>query len=264
MKELEPELLAFLRGTDAEFILPDGARISRAQARLLVQELIPAHIDVRDVCTLPAAAVAAAPHAGFDNWAEYFCNRAARALGLGRVLAFNYRDQDSRTIPAAIGRHLHVNRPTESERPRGAERETDRARAAYAEYVAALKQAGGARELPLDLLIEFHSQRRTPLLEIATVGVSADFARALEVVYIQQRAADPVLPALAIEPLHPLTLTAAPTKHSGSLRPEIARCALHIEVPRGMRRDAGSRVRVNTALIALLQAALEQVLQRRK
>lgn len=256
MKDLEAQLFAFLASAEPEWTTPAGERITREQARALLREMIPAHIDIKDVCSLPQAVVVAAPHAGFDNWAEYFCNRAARALGAGRVLAFNYRDQDRRAIPASIDRHLHVNRPTESRRPGGPERETDRARRVFEDYIAALNRAGGTRGLPLDMLIEFHSQRRTPLLEVATLGVTADDARRLESGYLARRAADSDLPELAIEPLHSLTLAAAPTKQCGSLRLEITRRALHVEVPRGARVDEELRHRVNLALIDLLRTAL--------
>ncbi len=233
--DFKTQLFAFLGGDAEEMRGVGGKIVSREQAREMLRELIAAEIQVRGVCRQRIAVVAAAPHVSFDNWSEYFCNRIAQRLNLGWVVAKNFRDQDPHTIPAPIGRHLHVNRPTESFRPGGEEFSSERAQKTHDQYLAALLVASGKSEFPLDLLIEFHSQMRTPRLEIATIGVDRGLAQAVADCYAEA-SAKLSLPELALEPLHSLRMTAEATKKSGSLRPEIARRALHIEIPREFRR----------------------------
>ena len=257
--DLKLQLFAFLAGGDAELPMLGGQRLSRQDARDLLQRLIPAAIEIRGVCQLPLSVVVSAPHVSFDNWAEFFCNRVARRFHTGWVVARNYRDQDPHTIPVAIGRHVHVNRPTESVRPGGAEDETDRARAVHADYLAALLQATGRPALPVDLLMEFHAHHRTPFLEIATAGVDATLARAVETTYAQARSKQPALPELRIEPLHALRLTAEATKQTGSLRTAVARCALHIEVPREARQSDETRRMMCRALFAVTATLLARL-----
>lgn len=205
------------------------------------------------------AAVAAAPHTRFDNWSEYFCNRAAKLLGLGRVIARNFRDLDGMGIPVSIGRHVHVNRPFESDGPGEPERETPRARRVHEEYLAALRQASGRETLPMDFLVEFHSQRQTPFLEIATTGFSNDFAQELFDAYLDRRAREPLLPVLRIEPLHELQWRAEMAKAHGSLRPEVTAHGLHVEIPRDTRRAEKFRAACSPALIALIASLLERI-----
>jgi hypothetical protein len=248
--DLKNQLFAFLGGDAEEFSTLSG-RLSRQQARELLQELIPATIEVRGVCRRSVAAVCAAPHVSFDNWSEYFCNRIARRLHIGWVVAKNFRDQHALTIPVSIGRHIHVNRPTESDGPGQAERETLRARDAHQRYLSALREASGAKELPVDLLIEIHSHHRTPDLEIATAGLTADLARKLSDVYEQHRAKHLMLPELKIAPLHTLRLTADNARRDGSIRSEVARVALHVEVPREARQNENVRGMMCAALTAV-------------
>ncbi|MDD5088632.1 MAG: hypothetical protein PHI18_07535 [bacterium] len=253
------QLFAFLAGDDEEFRLVGGKILTREAARQLLQELIPAEIEVRGVCTRSISAVAAAPHVSFDNWSEYFCNRTARTLGLGRVIATNFRDQDGLRIPVSIGRHIHVNRPFESNGPGKPERETERARRVHEQYLAALRQASGRAGLPMDLLVEFHSHRRTPFLEIATVGLTSDLAHELAGVYRSRRVRTPLLPELRIEPLDELQLRAESAKTNGSLRPAVATCGLHVEIPRETRREETFRAAGSAALIELLSLLLERM-----
>jgi hypothetical protein len=256
--DFKAQLFAFL-GSDAQELRGLGGKIvTREQARELLRELIPAEIEMRGHCRRPIAVVAAAPHVSFDNWSEYFCNRTAQRLSLGWVVAKNFRDQDPRTIPAPIGRHLHVNRPTESLRPGGDEFFSERAHQAHERYLATLLQATGKNEFPIDLLVEFHSHMRTPKLEIATVGLSQEMAREIDEHYAEMRAKF-ALPELALEPLHSLRMTAETTKKIGSLRREIARCSLHIEVPREFRRGDLERKRMCQGLIQITQHVVERL-----
>lgn len=236
-----------------------GIEISSQSAREILQELIPASIEVRGVCSRSVAVVAAAPHTRFDNWSEYFCNRAASKLGLGRVIATNYRDQDGKRIPVSIGRHIHVNRPFESDGPGELERETTRAREIHEKYLAALRQASGRETLPMDLLVEFHSQRQTPFLEIATTGLPRELAQVLSEVYRDRRASEPLLPELRIEPLHELQWRAEMAKARGSLRPEVTAHGMHVEIPRNTRRAETFRAACSAALVAMIASLLERL-----
>jgi hypothetical protein len=253
--DMKLQLFAFLGG-DKEELKVLGGRLTREDARRILQELIPARVEVRGVCTGPLAAVAAAPHVSFDNWSEYFCNRVARRLRIGWVVAKNFRDQHGPTIPVSIGRHIHVNRPTESIRYGADERETPRSRAAFEEYLAAIARASGRSRLPVDLLIEFHSHHRTPFLEIATSGLGAEAADVLLDRWNGARTKWPSLPELKMEPLHDLSLTAEGAKWRGSIRSEVAGLALHVEIPREARQSDESRHFTCAAIVHTIRGLL--------
>ncbi|HEY3294930.1 MAG TPA: hypothetical protein VGL38_05805 [bacterium] len=255
--DLQGQLMTFLRSPGEEFPMLSGKTLSREEARALVQELIPARIEMRGVCGRSLAVVAAAPHVSFDNWSEYFCNRVAQRYRLGWVVAKNYRDQDPHTIPAAIGRHIHVNRPTESAGPGRIERTTERAQDIHRLYVQALAEASGRGALPLDLLIEFHAHHRTPYLEVATQGVERELAEQIAGWYAGMRGKLPMLPEMAIEPLHAIRMTAENTKQTGSLRSDVTRRALHIEIPRGSRRSDMGRRAMCKALFKVTEELLK-------
>jgi hypothetical protein len=259
MDDLKSQLFAFLGGDAREFPMLGGRRLSREQVRELLQELIPATIEVRGVCRRSIAAVAAAPHVSFDNWSEYFCNRIARRLRIGWVVAKNFRDQHSLTIPIFIGRHIHVNRPSESDGPGQAERETERARDVHQRYLSALAEAAGRSVLPIDLLIELHSHHRMPDLEIATAGLTAELARELVEVYERRRVKRPLLPELKIAPLHTLRLTADNARREGSIRTDVARVALHVEVPREARQNDPARRTMCAALILMSETLIRRL-----
>jgi len=255
--DLQGQLMVFLQSSGEEFSLVGGKKLTRAEARTLVQELIPARIETRGVCEGSLAVVAAAPHVSFDNWSEYFCNRVAQRYHIGWVVARNFRDQDPHTIPAAIGRHIHVNRPMESEGPGRIERVTERAQEIHRQYLDALAEASGKSALPLDLLIEFHAHHRTPLLEIATQGIERDLAAQIADWYAVSRARLPMIPEIAIEPLHTVRMTAEGTKQFGSLRAEVSRRTLHIEIPRSSRRDDLGRRAMCKALFTMTENLLK-------
>jgi hypothetical protein len=257
--DLKSQLFAFLGSDSAEFGTLSGRKLSRGEVRDLLQELIPATIEVRGVCRRSVAAVAAAPHVSFDNWSEYFCNRIARRTRIGWVIAKNFRDQHSLTIPISIGRHIHVNRPTESNGPGQAERETERARGVHQRYLSALAEASGRGALPMDLLFEFHSHHRTPYLEIATAGLTAERAQELAEVYERRRVKRPLLPELKIAPLHTLRLAADNARREGSIRGDVAQVALHIEVPREARQSDHARRIMCTALVLLSETIIRRV-----
>jgi hypothetical protein len=254
--DIKTQLFAFLGSDQQDLRFISGRRITREEARTYLQELLPAEVQVRGICTLPHAIVVAAPHVHFDHWSEYFCNRVARKLNAGWVVAVNFRDGDSQTIPVPIGRHIHVNRPFESSRPGSIEYESDRARDVYDQYIAALRAASGHDRLPLDLLIEFHAHHRTPHVEIATAGLSMATAQAMSALYERECAQKPLLPELRLEPLHEVRLTAETAKRAGSLQPTVTHCALHIEIPREARQSEQHRQALLSVLLHVLNPLL--------
>jgi hypothetical protein len=257
--DLPSQLFAFLGSGETELKLMGGKKISREDARVLLQDLFPTDIQVRGVCSQPMAVVAAAPHVHYDHWAEYFCNRVAKNLAIGWVVAINFRDGDSRNIPAVIGRHIHVNRPLESSAPGGMEFESDRARAVFEQYTQALRTASGRDALPLDLLIELHAHHRTPKLEVATAGIEKAQIEQLNESYSNERAKKRMLPELSIEPMHAVRLKAENTKRMGSMQSQISMRALHIEIPREARQSEEHRRLLAGTLIMVLRQHMQQL-----
>jgi hypothetical protein len=258
---MQMQLFAFLASGEQELSLLGGKKLNREQARALAQELVPASIEIRAVCTMGNGAVVTAPHVSFDNWSEFFCNRIAKQHRIGWVVAKNYRDQDPHTIPVSIGRHLHVNRPTESSGPGHGEKVTERAQAVFDEYAQALGDASGLGRLPIPLLLEIHSHHRTPYLEIATSGVSTDLAMELVERYAHSRGKYRELPEMQIEPLQEIRMTADLTKRFGSLRPAIATQAFHFEIPREARQSDDTRQLMARAMIDLTGFLLDNISQ---
>lgn len=255
---LKREMFAALANKVDPLIATDGRSYSKAVMQELLQEWIPTSVVVKRECPDDAGIVVAAPHVSFDNWTEYFANRLAYDLNCGQVLAKNFRDDDGGAIPAPIGRHLHVNRPTESRRKGSAESESPRAMAAFQKYRSALHEAG--RIMPLRLLIELHGHRKNSRLEVATTGFSEQKASYLKECYAKLVASDLRLPVLAIEPIDTLKLTAQNAKSKGSLTPKICHTALHIEIPRSCRENEDARTRFRPILSEWSRQVIEIVL----
>lgn len=255
--EIKRELFGFLQSPAASISIEGVGEFDRETARAKLRELIPATIEVKQVCKCARAIVVAAPHARFDGWTQFFSRVAATEFRAGRVVAYNFRDKNEYDIPVSIGRHIHVNRPTESDQPFGEEYVTERAAAVFEQYKQALAQAG-AKKLPLDLLIEFHGQRRNEFIEVATIGVARELAEQLLDVYYQTQTNDTPLPELHIEPLHELRFEAERAKLDGVMRPEITRQALHIELPRSLRRPEANRLRAWELLKPVLTYIVNQ------
>jgi hypothetical protein len=250
-------LIEFLKSEKPATEIEGMGVIERKEAKEQLCVLIPATIEVYQRCTLPLAAVTAAPHIHFDGWSGHFARKTAEEFGFGWVVAKNFRDEDSLEIPVSIGRHLHVNRPTESSHRQGSERETPRAREAYVKYVKAIAKAGG-KSLPVDILIEFHGHRTHKAVEIAATGVSVDLANSLHSVYRKAAAGDSV-PELRIEPLHRLHYSANSAKQNGVMQSSIAELALHIEMPRELRQTEADRERAWNLIKPVIQCLLESL-----
>jgi hypothetical protein len=253
--ELKEMLFAFLQGSRETIRVEGIGELTREAAEARLRELIPTKIKVSAVCNLSFSAVVAAPHVRFDGWSEYFSRLAAEEFGLGRVIARHFRDDNEFDIPVSIGRHLHVNRPTESAERGGRELETPRARQVFEQYVKAIARAAG-NKLPLDLLIEFHGHRRHEAIEIATAGVDVSIAKRLVSSFGSNEVNAGALPELRIEPLHKLHFSARRAKLIGVMHETVARRAVHIEIPRTLRRPEENRLRAWSLLRPLLECLL--------
>jgi hypothetical protein len=249
------EMFAALKNGETIFAASDGRTYSHKEMQSHLAESIPTSIEVKRLCELNRAVVVAAPHVSFDNWAEYFANRLAHDLNCGEVLAKNFRDEDGGKIPFSIGRHIHVNRPTESLKRGGRERETDRARTAFEDYRTGLFTAGG--KSPLDLLIEIHGHRRHLKLEVAATGIDKRIAQELNLAYNDAARSVSASPQLAIEPLDKLRFTAQRAKQNGSLHSSVCNAALHIEIPRSCRENEEVRSAFRPVLSNWLRTAIE-------
>lgn len=236
---LTRELIQALQERRDSLTARDGRLYYREDMQSRLRELIVADVVVMHKCSLPISMVIAAPHVSFDNWTQYYANRLAPALQAGEVLARNFRDEDGGKIPVSIGRHIHVNRPTESEQRGGREFATARARAAHEEYLDALFKAGGGE--PLDLLIEVHGHHAHSTLEVATTGITPDEAHEMLSAYSIAKGDLLGIPELRIEPLHEIRYAARAAKESGSLRSVVSARTLHIELPRQCRDSAANR-----------------------
>ncbi len=256
---LTAALISFLKSGADETSIAKVGKVTRDQAKELIAELVPVEIQMRGSCEIGIPAVVAAPHVSFDHWSEYFCNRIAREFHIGWVVALNYRDQDKLRIPVHIGRHVHVNRPTESDGPGRKERVTERAAQVFDEYLDVIRQASGAAKLPMALLIEIHSHRQTSDLELATSGVDHEFAAAIRNSCETLLAAQTPATELRIEPIDTLRMKAGMSKQMGSMRPEITQFGFHIEIPRSMRRDAVSRESALPILYGLIKEIISGV-----
>jgi hypothetical protein len=249
-------LIEFLRSGDSGIEIDGICVFDRNGAKERLCELIPATIEVYKISALPISAVAAAPHIHFDGWSGHFARRVSEEFGFGWVVAKNFRDNDSLEIPVSIGRHLHVNRPTESLERLGREKETPRARDAYVKYVKAIAQAGG-KSIPVDILIEFHGHRTHEAIEIATTGISVDLANTMQSVYLTASKEMPQAPELRIEPLHRLHYSANSAKQQGVMQDSIAAQSLHIELPREIRRTKADRERTWNLLHPMIRCLMD-------
>ncbi len=252
---LKRELFAALASDSGSYSTPDGRIMSHHEIRELLQEWIPTGVFVKRRCDRTPSVVVAAPHVSFDNWTEYYANRVAHDLNCGEVLAKNFRDEDGGQIPVSIGRHIHVNRPTESKRRGEAEGVTPRAQAVFLQYREALAEAGGQQ--PLDLLIELHGHRRNLRLEVATVGINQNVAAELKDAYQNLATGNAALPHLYIEPLDKLRFSARRAKQNGSLTSGVCRAGLHIEIPRFCRENETARRSFRPILSTWLLACIE-------
>jgi hypothetical protein len=171
--------------------------------------------------------VLGAPHGSFDWHTAELVEELSFRTSIAAVVARGF------TPTECDGWRINVNRPTE--RRYGAtesERETDRAKVVYQRFVETVAQAAHA---PLRLYVDFHQNSSEDNIDVATVGISLEEAKAIKSAYTEIR--DRVLKSLdqlrkvklAIEPLDKVTFTARGAKSNGILK--FAKQSLHIELP---------------------------------
>jgi hypothetical protein len=202
------------------------------------REPVPGHIATR---LGRAGFVVAAPHGTSDANTGEIAAELARRTGFGVVIATGFAlEPDSREQP---GRRYEVNRPSEGVpgRPPGEEVRTGPGRRIYQAYERSVREVAQG---PLRLYVEVHGNNHresASRIEIATVGVDADFAARLRALLELIRDAHlrgaPGVPRLQvlIEPADMLRYTASGAKGDGILR--IPERALHIELPKAARVD---------------------------
>jgi hypothetical protein len=186
-------------------------------------------------------AVVAAPHGTSDIATGEIAAEIARRTGFGLVVATGFSLAPD--APGRPGRRFQVNRPTEGVPggPPADERATEAARQVYETYRRRVEETAAG---PLVLYVEIHGNDRRESagrIEIATVGIDAEYAGRLrtlcELIRDAYLRAQPKTPRLAVlvEPADRVFYAASATKRTGVLR--LARRALHIELPKAARTE---------------------------
>lgn len=184
--------------------------------------------------------VLAAPHGSFDWYTGELVEELSYRTQLPAVITRGF------TPTEGGGWRINVNRPTERRYPiDGVGRKTARAQTVFEHYAQTVfKAAGGS----LDLYIEMHQSGGLGHIDVATVGITREQARAIKNAYRQIR--DRVLlrhstvakVELLIEPIDPIEIGAWAAKDQGMLK--LARTSLHFELPaqRIMQQDRTRRI----------------------
>jgi len=183
--------------------------------------------------------VVAAPHGSSDARTAEIAAEVARRTGFGLVVASGFDvEPETRERP---GRRYQVNRPLEGvpSRPPGEETSSDAARRVYEVYERRVRETAQG---PLRFYAEIHGNNRRESagrIEIATVGIDAEFARRLRALaelvrdaHLRGHAAAPRLDVL-VEPADPVFYAASGAKRDGILK--MPERALHIELPKTAR-----------------------------
>ncbi len=190
--------------------------------RLLEQgkiETIPARLHFGGV-------VIGAPHGTFDEYTAEVVKRISFRTGIAAVIAKGF------TPTETGGLRINVNRPTEKYPGGEFEFTSSRARSVYDNFKEAVLQAS---EGGLDLYIDVHQNGRQKNVEVATVGISSNEARAIKKLYREIRGqtleglAAPAPVDLLIEPVDTIEIGAWPAKAQGILGE--AKKSLHFELP---------------------------------
>ena len=194
--------------------------------------------------------VLAAPHGSFDWYTSDLVEEMSYRTSLPAVLTRGF------TPTECGGWRINVNRPTERRYPNDTiERVTERSKDVYSKFSQTVfKMSRG----PLKLYVEMHQNGTEDAIEVATVGITREQARAIKSAYQDIR--DRVLRdrpetakvELLIEPLDQVAIGAWAAKEQGVLR--FARSSLHFELPvqRLFYRDKSRRAytRIFAELIA--------------
>jgi hypothetical protein len=184
-----------------------------------------------------ARLVIGAPHGTFDPYTARVARQICARGGFPGVIARGF-------TPAETGSwRINVNRPTERHVATDEQEiETPRARRAYRQFTASVLGAVGG---DLDFYVDIH-QNTGQRIEVATVGISRDVARAIKKTFLALRDAalaermDIAPVDLAIEPIDDLQVGAWTARTNGILT--LAKQSLHFELPsHGLMSSARQR-----------------------
>ena len=184
-----------------------------------------------------ARLVIGAPHGTFDPYTAGVAGQICARGGFPGVIARGF-------TPAETGSwRINVNRPTERHIATGEQEiETPRARRAYRQFTASVLAAVGG---DLDFYVDIH-QNTGQRIEVVTVGISRDVARAIKKTFLALRDAalaermEIASVDFAIEPIDDLEVGAWAARTNGILT--LAKQSLHFELPsHGLMSSARQR-----------------------
>jgi hypothetical protein len=193
-------------------------------------------------------AVIGSPHGTFDEFTAEIVKRISYRTDIAAVIARGF------TPTQAGGWRINVNRPTEKTFPsEGLELHTNRAREVYESFKELVLMASGGH---LNLYIDIHQYNTDAKIQVATVGVTAEQARIIKMIYKRirnsalehDRKVEPV--DLLIEPLDQVPIGAWAAKSEGIL--SVAQMGLHFELPAHRILDAADARETYTQILANL------------
>ncbi|MGH7848494.1 MAG: hypothetical protein ACREQW_25425 [Candidatus Binatia bacterium] len=196
--------------------------------------------------------VIGAPHGTFDQHTATMAKQLSLMTGLATVIATGF------TPVEANGWRINVNRPTEKTFPsEGLEIHSSRAKETYAKFKSLVLEASAGE---LELYFDLHQYGGGGSIQVATLGVSRDEARAVKNLYhrisgqVLGHRSDVTTAPLLIEPLDGIEIGAWPAKAEGILR--MAKRSLHLEIPQSTLATVESRKAYTQILFGLLQQCL--------
>jgi hypothetical protein len=226
-------------------VIPAGNSLS-AVPHIQVQVMEHGRIEFMAATQQRKGIVIAAPHGSFDAHTAELVRRLSYRTGAAAVIATGF------TPTETPGWRINVNRPSERLYP-GGELEIRSLRASRV-YDAFREAVFAASRGPLQLYVDIHQNGRERDIEVATVGISSEEARAIKKSFrdirdgVLQGVAPPRSVDLRIEPLDSVEIGAWAAKARGILG--LAARSLHFELPlndvlrNDEARDAYTRVLV--------------------
>jgi hypothetical protein len=202
-------------------------RISVQMPEIQVKQLPYGRIDLIPSRNNSRGIVIGAPHGSFDWHTSELVEELSYRTSLASVVTRGF------TPTECGGWRINVNRPTERRYPTDTvERATDRAREVYQHFTESVFEAARG---PLDLYIDMHQNSSENNIDVATLGITREQARAIKSKYQEIR--DRLLrnePEVAkvnlvIEPLDQVSIGAWAAKDHGILR--LSKSSLHFELP---------------------------------
>lgn len=192
-----------------------------------VKQLPYGRIDLIPSRNNSSGIVIGAPHGSFDWYTSELVEELSYRTSLPAVVTRGF------TPTECGGWRINVNRPTERRYPTDIlDRETERAKEVYENFRESVFQAARG---PLDLYIDMHQNSSENNIDVATLGITREQARAIKIKYQEIRdrllREEPEIAKvnLVIEPLDQVAIGAWAAKDRGVLR--LAKTSLHFELP---------------------------------